>query len=78
MKKQRHAKIKELIAQYEIETQGDLADMLNKAGFKVTQATVSRDIRELSLTKIPKMRRIYWWSRPYRAWPWLLLPPLIP
>ncbi len=54
MKKQRHAKIKELIAQYEIETQGDLADMLNKAGFKVTQATVSRDIRELSLTKIPK------------------------
>lgn len=54
MKKQRHAKIKELVEKYEIETQEDLAKMLIEAGFGVTQATVSRDIREMKLTKIPK------------------------
>ena len=40
------------IGKYEIETQEELADYLNKAGFAVTQATVSRDIRELKLTKV--------------------------
>ncbi len=54
MKKQRQQKIKELIESYEIETQDDLADRLKKAGFDVTQATVSRDIREMKLTKIAK------------------------
>lgn len=54
MKKQRHAKIKELVEKYEIETQEDLAKKLIEAGFGVTQATVSRDIREMKLTKIPK------------------------
>lgn len=54
MKKQRHAKIKELVEKYEIETQEDLAKMLIEAGYGVTQATVSRDIREMKLTKIPK------------------------
>ena len=52
MKLERHSKIVELIGKYEIETQEELADRLNKAGFRVTQATVSRDIRELKLTKI--------------------------
>lgn len=52
MKLERHAKIIELIGQYEIETQEELADRLNEAGFRVTQATVSRDIRELKLTKM--------------------------
>lgn len=52
MKVSRHAKIIELIRQYDIETQEELADRLNQAGFKVTQATVSRDIRDLKLTKI--------------------------
>ncbi|MCI8598908.1 MAG: arginine repressor [Lachnospiraceae bacterium] len=52
MKLERHAKIIELIGQYAIETQEELADRLNKAGFRVTQATVSRDIRELKLTKM--------------------------
>ena len=52
MKLERHAKIIELIGQYAIETQEELADKLNKAGFRVTQATVSRDIRELKLTKM--------------------------
>lgn len=53
MKVNRHAKIIELINQYQIETQEELADYLNQEGFKVTQATVSRDIRDLKLTKIP-------------------------
>ena len=52
MKVSRHAKIIELISQYDIETQEELAEYLNNAGFKVTQATVSRDIRELKLTKV--------------------------
>lgn len=53
MKRNRHQKIKELVEQYEIETQEELADRLCKAGYAVTQATVSRDIRELKLSKIP-------------------------
>ena len=52
MKISRHAKIIELISQYDIETQEELAEYLNRAGFKVTQATVSRDIRDLKLTKV--------------------------
>ncbi len=51
MKVNRHAKIIELINKYQIETQEELAEYLNKAGFKVTQATVSRDIRDLKLDK---------------------------
>ena len=53
MKVERHSKIVELIGKYEIETQEELAERLHQAGFKVTQATVSRDIRELKLTKAP-------------------------
>ncbi|MBU3875759.1 arginine repressor [Faecalicatena sp. AGMB00832] len=52
MKVSRHAKIIELISQNNIETQEELAERLNGAGFKVTQATVSRDIRDLKLTKV--------------------------
>ena len=52
MKIQRHAKIVELINQYDIDTQEELARQLKEAGFRVTQATVSRDIRELRLTKV--------------------------
>ena len=52
MKVNRHAKIIELINKYHIETQEELAEYLNQEGFKVTQATVSRDIRELKLSKI--------------------------
>lgn len=53
MKVNRHAKIVELIQKYDVETQEELADYLNASGFRVTQATVSRDIRDLKLTKIP-------------------------
>lgn len=52
MKIARHAKIIDLINRYDIETQEELAERLNKEGFAVTQATVSRDIRELKLSKI--------------------------
>lgn len=52
MKIGRHAKIVDLIRQYDIETQEELADYLKKEGYRVTQATISRDIRELKLTKI--------------------------
>ena len=52
MKINRHAKIYEIINKYNIETQEELADLLNQEGYKVTQATVSRDIRDLKLTKV--------------------------
>lgn len=52
MKIARHRKILELINKYEISTQEELAERLIDSGFLVTQATVSRDIRELSLTKV--------------------------
>ncbi len=52
MKLERHSKIVELIGKYEIDTQEELAERLREAGFTVTQATVSRDIRELKLTKV--------------------------
>ncbi len=52
MKVARHEKIMELIEQYDIDTQEELAARLNEAGFKVTQATVSRDIRALKMTKV--------------------------
>ena len=52
MKVERHSKIVELIGKYEIETQEELAEYLNNAGYQVTQATVSRDIRELKLSKV--------------------------
>lgn len=52
MKLERHSKIVELIGKYAIETQEELAEYLNREGYNVTQATVSRDIRELKLSKI--------------------------
>lgn len=52
MKIARHAKILDIISSRDIETQEDLADELKKTGMNVTQATVSRDIKELKLIKI--------------------------
>ena len=46
----------EIIRENEVETQEDLARHLNEAGYSVTQATVSRDIREMSLIKVPGIR----------------------
>ncbi|MCI5623257.1 MULTISPECIES: arginine repressor [Anaerostipes] len=53
MKKKRQDAIIELIQKYPIETQEELLSRLNHLGFKTTQATISRDIRELQLTKRP-------------------------
>ena len=52
MKKSRHQKIIELVGRMRIGTQEELADILIKEGYKVTQATVSRDIKELKLSKV--------------------------
>ncbi|WP_027624665.1 arginine repressor [Clostridium lundense] len=52
MKVTRHAKILELITSKNIETQEELAEELRKTGMNVTQATVSRDIKELKLIKV--------------------------
>lgn len=53
MKKSRHQKIIELVQHKKIGTQEELADLLQQAGYRVTQATVSRDIKELKLGKVP-------------------------
>ena len=53
MKQKRHLRIIEIINHNAIETQEELADKLREEGFAVTQATVSRDIRELNLSKVP-------------------------
>lgn len=52
MKIGRQSKIIEIINKYDIETQDELSDLLTSAGYNVTQATISRDIRELKLTKV--------------------------
>ena len=52
MKTKRQRKMLELIKKHDIETQEELSDYLQKEGYQVTQATVSRDIRELKLTKV--------------------------
>lgn len=52
-KNARHMRIKEIISSQIVETQDELVDLLNAEGFSVTQATVSRDIKELHLIKIP-------------------------
>ena len=53
MKKTRHGKIIEIIEAHDVETQEELAAYLKQAGYEVTQATVSRDIRGLKLSKVP-------------------------
>lgn len=63
-KGQRHIKIRELITSSEVETQDELVDRLKSAGFNVTQATVSRDIKELHLVKVPMMDGRYKYSLP--------------
>ncbi|GAC43020.1 transcriptional regulator AhrC/ArgR [Paenibacillus popilliae] len=64
MKGQRHIKIREIIMNNEIETQDELVDALRSAGYHVTQATVSRDMKELHLIKIPMKDGRYKYSLP--------------
>ncbi len=62
MKKDRHSKILELIDKYDISTQEDLLAKLLECGVEVTQATVSRDIKELRLVKHPSTNGQYKYS----------------
>ncbi|MEI7024653.1 transcriptional regulator AhrC/ArgR [Paenibacillus sp. y28] len=64
MKGHRHMKIRQIISTGEIETQDELVDALRSAGFHVTQATVSRDIKELHLVKVPLDDGRYKYSLP--------------
>ena len=64
MKSKRHTKILEIIAQKDIDTQEELADELKRAGFDVTQATVSRDIKNLKLLKMQDYNGRYKYTAP--------------
>lgn len=64
MKGQRHIKIREIITNREVETQDELVETLRNAGYNVTQATVSRDIKELHLIKVPLNDGRYKYSLP--------------
>ncbi|HYE84187.1 MAG TPA: arginine repressor [Clostridia bacterium] len=59
MKISRHAKILEIIERHPTETQEELAEELKKSGYNITQATVSRDIKELKLVKVLDENGIY-------------------
>jgi len=61
---QRQIKIRELITKHNISTQDELVDRLKELDFQVTQATVSRDIKELELVKVPSEDRSYVYSLP--------------
>ncbi|MBB6448935.1 transcriptional regulator of arginine metabolism [Geomicrobium halophilum] len=63
-KGQRHVKIRELLNEQDIDTQEELVFQLREAGFNVTQATVSRDIKELHLVKVPMIDGRYKYSLP--------------
>ena len=64
MKQKRHSAILDLITNSEIFTQEDMAAKLTLQGFQVTQATVSRDIKELKLTKVPGESGVYKYAKP--------------
>lgn len=64
MKAKRHMKIREIIKEKPIETQEELAEELRKQGFNVTQATVSRDIKELRLIKVLRDKEHYCYAEP--------------
>ena len=63
-KGQRHMRIREIVTNNEIETQDELVDRLKQNGYNVTQATVSRDIKELHLVKVPLQDGRYKYSLP--------------
>lgn len=64
MKNLRHKAIIDIIDKYEVDTQQRLADLLCEAGFDVTQATVSRDIKTLSLIKVATDHNTYKYALP--------------
>lgn len=64
VKAKRRLKIREIIATQDIETQEELAEALRQAGFPVTQATISRDIKEMQLVKTPTANGRYKYALP--------------
>lgn len=60
----RHIRIRDIISKYEIETQDQLVQSLKDAGVDVTQATISRDIKEMHLIKVPTATGGYKYSLP--------------
>ncbi|WP_318614976.1 transcriptional regulator AhrC/ArgR [Sporosarcina sp. YIM B06819] len=60
----RHIRIRDIISNFEVETQDQLVDSLKEAGVAVTQATVSRDIKEMHLIKVPLPDGRYKYSLP--------------
>lgn len=69
MKRIRQEKLLELISKYEIETQDELIERLRESGFEVTQATVSRDIRELKISKMTTGKGTYRYVLPKHTAP---------
>ena len=69
MKKHRQEKLLELISRYEIETQDELIERLREIGYDVTQATISRDIRELKIAKMTTGKGTYRYVLPKHADP---------
>ena len=69
MKRIRQEKMLELISKYEIDTQEELIDRLRESGFEVTQATVSRDIRELNISKMTTGKGTYRYVLPKHTAP---------
>ncbi|MDR3602898.1 MAG: arginine repressor [Desulfosporosinus sp.] len=67
MKARRQMKIQEIITKQVIRTQEELAEILHLAGFDVTQATVSRDIKEMGLIKVPSAGDDYRYAVPTEA-----------
>ena len=69
MKARRQMKVQEIITKQIIRTQEELADKLHLAGFDVTQATVSRDIKEMGLIKVPSADDDYRYAVPSEVHP---------
>ena len=69
MKRNRQEKLLELISRYEIETQDELIGRLRENGYEVTQATVSRDIRELKIAKMTTGKGSYRYVLPKQVEP---------
>ena len=69
MKRLRQEKLLELISKYEIDTQDELIERLRESGFEVTQATVSRDIRELNISKMTTGKGTYRYVLPKHTSP---------
>ncbi len=64
MKRDRHAVIRQMLEEKPIQTQSELADALTAEGFRVTQATVSRDMKEMHLVKVPMVGGGYRYATP--------------